>query len=81
MSGSVASVVELPVVELPSAAPLPVELPVLDEPPVDSAELVVPGLVVTPGVVKPVDAAPGPLQAASAPRATVTVRRGRTMRR
>jgi hypothetical protein len=38
------------------------ELPLVE---VDSAELVSPGRVVTPGVVKPVDAAPGPLQAAS----------------
>ena len=60
-----------------ATAPLPVELPVLEELlPVDveSAELVSPGRVVTPGVVKPVDDAAGLLQA-SPRRQVATARR------
>jgi hypothetical protein len=64
MSGNMASVVEVP--EL-SAEPLPEELPdELDEPSLvelDPPELDSSGRVVTPGVVKLVEVAPGPLQA------------------
>jgi hypothetical protein len=63
MSGNMASVVEVP--EL-SAESLSDELPVLDEPSLvelEPPELDSSGRVVTPGVVKLVEVAPGPLQA------------------